>query len=78
MASRGGEEDRGSVHPSPVRGGSALIHHDPDSDSWWFAASAADQQQEESEAVHATSTEAIARATEFLLAHGLPTGQASV
>ncbi|MGV9578811.1 hypothetical protein ACWDRZ_19400 [Streptomyces sp. NPDC003509] len=67
----------GQSIPLQYAGGSALIHHDPDSDSWWFAASAADQQQEESEAVHGTSTEAIARATEFLLAHGLPTGQAS-
>lgn len=36
-------------------------------DAWWYTATAADGQEEESAAVHARSTEAIARATEFLL-----------
>ncbi|MFI2780902.1 hypothetical protein [Streptomyces sp. ALB3] len=64
--------------PLRYAGGTAVIHHEPDADAWWFAAVAADQQEEESEACHATSTEAIARATEFLLSHAQPTRQASV
>ncbi|MFH9614084.1 hypothetical protein ACH4MM_10240 [Streptomyces pratensis] len=59
--------------PLRYAGGTAVIHHEPDADAWWYAAIAADQQEEESEAVHANSTEAIARATEFLLEHAQPT-----
>ncbi|MEV6575350.1 hypothetical protein [Streptomyces sp. NPDC051577] len=36
---------------------------------WWYTATAADRQDEESEAVHQSYAEAIAGATEFLLAH---------
>ncbi|MFD6280784.1 hypothetical protein ACFWFI_35250 [Streptomyces sp. NPDC060209] len=67
----------GQSIPLQYAGGAAVIHHDLDADAWWYTATAADQQQEESEADHSTSTEAIARATEFLLAHALPTRQES-
>jgi len=59
--------------PLHYAGGTAVVHHDPDADAWWYTAIAADQRDEESEAVHPTSTEAIARATEFLLVHAQPT-----
>ncbi|MYX11833.1 hypothetical protein GTY67_00115 [Streptomyces sp. SID8374] len=62
----------GESVPLRYAGGSAVIHHDPDADAWWYTATAADRQEEESEAVHGTSAEAIARATEFLLAHARP------
>lgn len=58
--------------PLRYAGGTAVIHHDPDADAWWYTATAADQQETESEAVHGTYAEAIAGATEFLLAHGEP------
>ncbi|MEV8015789.1 hypothetical protein AB0O76_05405 [Streptomyces sp. NPDC086554] len=64
----------GSI-PLRYAGGSAVVHHDPDVDAWWYSATAADQQDEESEAVHGTYAEAIAAATEFLLAHAVPAGQ---
>ncbi|MFE4454400.1 hypothetical protein [Streptomyces sp. NPDC056796] len=67
----------GQSLPLQYAGGSAVIHHDPDADAWWYTATAADQREEESEAVHGTSTEAIARATEYLLAHALPARGAS-
>ncbi|WP_330333932.1 hypothetical protein OHS33_32165 [Streptomyces sp. NBC_00536] len=65
---------RATSESIPLRyaGGEAVIHHDPDGDAWWYTATGADRQDEESEAVHATSTEAIARATEFLLTHAKP------
>ncbi|MEU5220955.1 hypothetical protein AB0G79_32800 [Streptomyces sp. NPDC020807] len=66
----------GESVPLQYAGGAAVIHHDPDADAWWFTATAADEQEKESEAVHASSAEAIAGATEFLLSHTLPTGQA--
>ncbi|MFD3328067.1 hypothetical protein [Streptomyces sp. NPDC058701] len=59
--------------PLSYAGGSAVIHHDPDAGAWWYAATAADRRDEESEALYATSAEAIARATEFLLTHAQPT-----
>ncbi|GAA3487091.1 hypothetical protein [Streptomyces cremeus] len=59
----------GESVPLAYAGGSAVIHHDPDADAWWYTATGADRTEEESEAVHATSAEAIARATEFLLGH---------
>ncbi|MFJ8043269.1 hypothetical protein ACIRBX_22520 [Kitasatospora sp. NPDC096147] len=65
----------GESVPLQYAGGAAVIHHDPDADAWWFTATAADRQEKESEAVHATSAEAIAGATEFLLSHTLPTRQ---
>lgn len=70
---------RSASESIPLRyaGGVAVIHHDPDADAWWYTATAADQHDEESEAVHNTYAEAIAAATEFLLAHAQPTGQAS-
>ncbi|MFJ8660889.1 hypothetical protein [Streptomyces sp. NPDC093795] len=46
------------------------MHHD--ADAWWYTATAADQRGKESEPVHSTYAEAIAGATEFLLAHALP------
>ncbi|WP_217255112.1 hypothetical protein [Streptomyces sp. AC602_WCS936] len=61
--------------PLHYAGGSAVVHHDADADAWWYTATAADQQERESEAVHSTYAEAIAGATEFLLAHALPDGQ---
>ncbi|MFE6038088.1 hypothetical protein [Streptomyces sp. NPDC056452] len=67
----------GESVPLRYAGGSAVIHHDPNVDAWWYTATAADQQDEESEAVHPTSAEAIARATEFLLTHARPGRQAS-
>ncbi|MFI8003313.1 hypothetical protein [Streptomyces sp. NPDC086010] len=60
----------GESIPLSYAGGTAAIRHDPDADAWWYTATAADGQEEESAAVHATSTEGIARATEFLLVHG--------
>ncbi|MFJ8846410.1 hypothetical protein ACIRFF_26330 [Streptomyces cyaneofuscatus] len=62
----------GESVPLRYAGGSAVIHHDPGVDAWWYTATAADSQEEESEAVHGTSAEAIARATEFLLTHARP------
>lgn len=69
---------RSASESIPLRyaGGSALIRHDPDSGTWWYTVTAADQEESESEAVHNTSAEAIAAATEFLLAHALPNRQA--
>ncbi|GHB16651.1 MULTISPECIES: hypothetical protein [Streptomyces] len=66
------KKSAGESVPLRYAGGSAVIHHDPDADAWWYTATAADQREEESEAVHPTSAEAIARATEFLLTHPLP------
>ncbi|WP_328907628.1 hypothetical protein OG230_34135 [Streptomyces sp. NBC_00234] len=63
--------------PLRYAGGSAVVHHAPDSDAWWYSATAADEQTEESKAVHSTYAEAIAGATEFLLAHARPDRQAS-
>ncbi|MEV7525381.1 hypothetical protein [Streptomyces sp. NPDC091371] len=63
--------------PLRYAGGVAVIHHDPDADAWWYTATAVDQQEEESEAVYNSYAEAIAGATEFLLAHPQPTPQAS-
>ncbi|MFD5098030.1 hypothetical protein [Streptomyces albidochromogenes] len=63
----------GESVPLRYAGGDAVIHHDPDADAWWYAATGADHQDEESEALYGTSAEAIARATEFLLAHARPT-----
>ncbi|MFF0277735.1 hypothetical protein [Streptomyces sp. NPDC004330] len=65
----------GESVPLQYAGGFAVIHHDPDADAWWFTATAADQQEKESEAVHASSAEAIAGATEFLLSHADPAPQ---
>ncbi|MFF4244615.1 hypothetical protein ACFYY2_09075 [Streptomyces sp. NPDC001822] len=62
----------GESIPLRYAGGAAAIHHDPNADAWWYTATASDGQEEESAAVHATSTEAIARATEFLLVHAQP------
>lgn len=67
----------GESIPLRYAGGSAVVHHDPDADAWWYVATAADEQAEESEAVHGTYAEAIAGATEFLLAHALSDRQAS-
>ncbi|MGW8768957.1 hypothetical protein ACWGN5_41535 [Streptomyces sp. NPDC055815] len=61
--------------PLHYAGGTAVVHHDADTDAWWYTATAADQQAEESEPVHGTYAEAIAGATEFLLAHALPERQ---
>ncbi|GGX23040.1 hypothetical protein GCM10010353_42570 [Streptomyces chryseus] len=63
------KKSAGESVPLRYAGGGAVIHHDPDADAWWYAATGADQQDEESEALYGTSAEAIARATEFLLAH---------
>ncbi|MFF2721463.1 hypothetical protein [Streptomyces sp. NPDC058011] len=68
----------GESIPLRYAGGSAVIHRDPDLDAWWYTATAADMREEESEAVHATSAEAIARATEFLLTHARPARPESV
>lgn len=62
----------GESLPLRYAGGSAVIHHDPGVDAWWYTAPAADQREEESDAVHGSSAEAIARATEFLLTHARP------
>jgi hypothetical protein len=62
--------------PLNYAGGSAVVHHDADADAWWYAATAANHQEEVSEAVYGTCAEAIAGATEFLLAHALPDRQA--
>ncbi|MFF0058399.1 hypothetical protein ACFYR2_29005 [Streptomyces microflavus] len=67
----------GESVPLHYAGGSAVIHHDPGVDAWWFTATGADRQEEESEAVHSTSAEAIARATEFLLTHTGSAGRES-
>ncbi|WP_369142139.1 hypothetical protein [Streptomyces sp. R44] len=61
--------------PLHYAGGAAVVHHDADADAWWYTATGADQQGEESEPVHGTYAEAIAGATEFLLAHALPDRQ---
>ncbi|MFH9736293.1 hypothetical protein ACH4MA_01160 [Streptomyces roseolus] len=61
--------------PLHYAGGTAVVHHDPDADAWWYAATAADQAEEESQPVHGTYAEAIAGATEFLLAHALADGE---
>ncbi|MEU6878931.1 hypothetical protein [Streptomyces sp. NPDC046712] len=61
--------------PLHYAGGTAVVHHDADADAWWYTATAADQQENESEPVHSTYAEAIAGATEFLLAHALPARQ---
>ncbi|MBQ0876780.1 MULTISPECIES: hypothetical protein [Streptomyces] len=66
-----GRSTRESI-PLHYAGGSAVVHHDADADAWWYSATAADQEEKESEAVHGTYAEAIAGATEFLLAHALP------
>lgn len=58
--------------PLHYAGGTAMVHHDADSDAWWYTATAADHQDTESEPVHRTYAEAIAGATEYLLAHSLP------
>ncbi|MFB7588700.1 hypothetical protein [Streptomyces sp. NPDC056169] len=67
----------GESIPLHYAGGSAVVHHDPDADAWWYSATGADQQEAESGAVHHTYAEAIAGATEFLLAHALPGRQES-
>ncbi|MFF8382030.1 hypothetical protein ACF07V_38725 [Streptomyces sp. NPDC015661] len=61
--------------PLQYAGGVAVVHHDADTDAWWYTATAADQRIEESDPVHGTYAEAIAGATEFLLAHARPHGQ---
>lgn len=68
---------RSASESIPLRyaGGSAVVHHDPDAGAWWYSATGADQQEEESKAVHGTYAEAIAGATEFILAHALPAQQ---
>ncbi|MGW7413803.1 hypothetical protein [Streptomyces sp. NPDC054863] len=66
----------GESVPLSYAGGEAVIHHDPDADAWWYVATGADGQEEESAAVDRTSAEAVARATEFLLAHVKPAGTA--
>ncbi|GGY54153.1 hypothetical protein [Streptomyces omiyaensis] len=58
--------------PLHYAGGTAVVHHDAESDGWWYTATAADQQETESAPVHGSYAEAIAGATEFLLAHALP------
>lgn len=70
---------RSASESIPLRyaGGAAVVHHDPDADAWWYSATAADQQEQESEAVHHSYAEAIAGATEFLLAHAHPTREGS-
>ncbi|WP_030317298.1 hypothetical protein [Streptomyces flavochromogenes] len=64
--------------PLHYAGGTAVVHHDAETDAWWYAATAADHQETESEPVHRTYAEAIAGATEYLLAHSLPGGQTPV
>lgn len=61
--------------PFSYAGGTAVAHHDADADAWWYAATGADHQGTESDPVHGTYAEAIAGATEYLLAHSLPGGQ---
>ncbi|MFJ5707431.1 hypothetical protein [Streptomyces sp. NPDC093105] len=63
--------------PLHYAGGTAVVHHDADADAWWYTATAADQQEKESEPVHGSYAEAIAGATEFLLAHTTPGRPAS-
>ncbi|MGY3340844.1 hypothetical protein ACVW0K_006943 [Streptomyces filamentosus] len=58
--------------PLHYAGGTAVVHHDADADAWWYTATAADQEEKDSDPVHSTYAEAIAGATEFLLAHALP------
>ncbi|MEV6356328.1 hypothetical protein [Streptomyces hydrogenans] len=58
--------------PLHYAGGTAVVHHDPDADAWWYAATGADQREADSDPVHGTYAEAIAGATEFLLAHAVP------
>ncbi|MFD4320722.1 hypothetical protein [Streptomyces sp. NPDC058548] len=54
------------------------MHQGADTDAWWNAATAADHQgtESESESIHRTYADAIAGATEYLLAHSLPGRQA--
>lgn len=66
------KKSAGESIPLHYAGGDAVIHHDPGTDAWWYTATGADLRQDESEAEHRTSAEAIARATEFLLAHARP------
>ncbi|WP_055601575.1 hypothetical protein [Streptomyces aureus] len=61
--------------PLHYAGGTAVVHHDAETDAWWYTATAADHRETESEPVHRTYAEAIAGATEYLLAHSLPGGQ---
>ncbi|MFH9725114.1 hypothetical protein ACH4M4_19420 [Streptomyces sp. NPDC017254] len=68
----------GESIPLHYAGGTAVVHHDAETDAWWYAATAADHQETESEPVHRTYAEAIAGATEYLLAHALPGRQSSV
>ncbi|WP_318212193.1 MULTISPECIES: hypothetical protein [unclassified Streptomyces] len=62
--------------PLQYAGGAAVVHHDADADAWWYTATGGDRQEAESEPVHRTYAEAIAGATEYLLAHSLPDRQA--
>ncbi|MFI1189831.1 hypothetical protein [Streptomyces californicus] len=64
--------------PLHYAGGDAVIHHDPGADAWWYTVTGADLREDESEAVYATSAEAIARATEFLLTHTRPATSGAV
>ncbi|MER7699231.1 MULTISPECIES: hypothetical protein [unclassified Streptomyces] len=66
------KKSAGESIPLHYAGGDAVIHHDSGADAWWYVATGADSQEDESEAVHSTSAEAIARATEFLLTHARP------
>ncbi|CAM5676729.1 hypothetical protein ACWD5B_00710 [Streptomyces tanashiensis] len=61
--------------PLNYAGGTAVVHHDADADAWWYTATGADQQEMESGPDHGSYAEAIAGATEFLLAHALPDRQ---
>ncbi|MFE1907982.1 hypothetical protein ACFW96_30595 [Streptomyces gardneri] len=66
------KKSAGEPIPLHYAGGTAVVHHDADADAWWYTATAADGQDKESEPLHSTYAEAIAGATEFLLAHTLP------
>jgi hypothetical protein len=55
--------------PLQYADGSAVINHSSQDNAWWFAATGADEEFEESSPSFATSAEAIAAATEFLLSH---------
>ena len=61
--------------PLNYAGGTAVVHHDADADAWWYTATGADHQEMESGPDHGSYAEAIAGATEFLLAHALPDRQ---
>ncbi|MFE9040255.1 hypothetical protein ACFYOG_05000 [Streptomyces sp. NPDC007818] len=63
--------------PLHYAGGTAVVHHDAETDAWWYTATAADQREKESDPVHGTYAEAIAGATEFLLSHATPDGGTS-